>query len=351
MKVSFRLLFSALLLSALSLTIISCEKNDPILAKTRYEQGVFIVNEGPFMSGTGTITYYNPDSNIVVQDVFGVENSGTSLGNVAQSMTFHNDKAYCVVNNANKVVVLNAKTMKLEGVIEGLGFPRYFLGISNTKAYISQWGTDGVSGCIKVIDLVTNKVTKTVTVGLGTDRMLKQPSKNRVFVVNENGYDFSNQITEINTETDEVVQHFTVGYNPNSLVWDISAQRPIVLCGGKWDDSSDFGRISLIRDTDALKIRETNNGSKDLCVNKSGTLYYYTDGTSVFEKDVEPDNAPKKIFDQACYGLFFDQKNELFYCLDAKDYTTEGELVIRKLDGTIVKKIATGVAPSEVIFR
>jgi YVTN family beta-propeller protein len=348
MKVSFRLLLSALLLSAFSLFIFSCKK-DPKVVKTRYENGIFIVNEGS--NGSGTLTFYNPDSSIVVQDVFGTENNDASLGKYFQSIAFHNNKAYCVVSGANRVVVLDAKTMKYQDSIGGLEFPRYFLGLSNTKAYISQWGSDGVSGSIKVIDLVTNKVVKTITVGVGTDRMIKSPNQNRVFVVNENGYGFSNQVSEIDTETDEVITNFTVGYGPNSLVWKSATQRPMILCGGKWDDEADPGRLSLIRDTDALKIRETNHNSKDLCVNSDETLYYYTDGDSVFEKDDEPDIAPKKLFDQACYGLFFDKKNELLYCLDAKDYVSEGELVVRKLDGTIVKTITTGVAPGEVVFR
>jgi hypothetical protein len=355
MKVNFRFLFpSALLISAFSLLFFSC-KPDPVVdvAKTRYEQGVFIVNEGPFGSGSGTLTYYNPDSNIVVQDVFGKENSGASLGNVLQSMTIHNGKAYCVVNNANKVIVLDAKTMKYLDTIGGLAFPRYFLGISDSKAYVSQWGADGFSGSIQVVNLETNKITKSIALDKGSDRMLKAPSLDEVYVVNDGGYGSSNQVSKINTKTDELITSFTVNLNPNSLVWYNLANKPIVLSGGdwSWNDPTSPGSLSIIRDTDISKIGETNNSAKDLCVNSDGKTFYFTDGLAVFEKDAEPDNAPKKLFDQKCYGLFFDAKNNLFYCTDEKGFLSEGELVIRKLDGTVVKTIPTGIGPGEVIFR
>jgi DNA-binding beta-propeller fold protein YncE len=354
MKVQFRFVFPfALLFSAFSLFFFSC-KPDPIeVAKTRYEQGVFIVNEGSFGAGTGTLTYYNPDSNIVVQDVFGKENNGASLGNVLQSMTIHNGKAYCVVNNANKVMVLDAKTMKYLDTIGGLAFPRYFLGISDSKGYVSQWGADGLTGSIQVIDLVTNKVTKSIALDKGSDRMLKAPLLDEVYVVNEGGYGSSNIVSKINTKTDEVITSFTTRLNPNSLVWYDVVKKPIILSGGdwSWNDPTSPGSLALIRDTDALNLGETNNGAKDLCINSDGKTFYFTDGIAVYEKDDEPANPAKKLFDQTCYALFFDAKNKLFYCTDDKGFLSEGELVIRKLDGTIVKTIPTGIGPGEVIFR
>jgi hypothetical protein len=353
MKVQFRLLFPfALFFSAFSLLFFSC-KPDPIeVAKTRYEQGIFIVNEGPFNTGTGTLTYYNPDSNIVVQDVFGKENNDASLGNVLQSMTIHNDKAYCVLNNAKRIIVLDAKTMTYLDTIGGLNLPRYFLGISNTKAYVSQYGADGLNGSIEVVDLVTNKITKSIALGgVGADRMLKAPNSSIVYCVDDGGFGSSDKVFEIKSETDEIRENYVIGYNPNSLVWDPKTKSVATLCGGQWtyiNPNIDPGRFAFVPSATTNSVL-VQNGAKDLNVNADGSTFYYTDGSAVYA--LKSDGATLKLFDQSCYGLFFDAKNELFYCTDAKDFVSTGELVIRKLDGTIVRTIPTGITPGEVIFR
>ena len=76
-------------------------------------------------------------------------------------MTEHNDKYYIVVNNSSKIEIVNKTDFVSTGVIEGLAQPRYFLGIDNQKAYVSQWGANGLDGSLAIIDLSDNSVTKT----------------------------------------------------------------------------------------------------------------------------------------------------------------------------------------------
>ena len=56
-------------------------------------------------------------------------------------MTIVNDRGYIVVNNSNKIVVVNQYTMEKEAVIEGNSIvnPRFFVA-NNGKGYISNWG-------------------------------------------------------------------------------------------------------------------------------------------------------------------------------------------------------------------
>ena len=49
---------------------------------------------------------------------------------------------------------------------------KYFLPVSNTVAYVSQWGKDGLNGSLARIDLATNKVVKVIPVGTGPEKMI-----------------------------------------------------------------------------------------------------------------------------------------------------------------------------------
>jgi len=103
--------------------LISCSKED-VPVTTDFSKGIFVVNEGPFNSGTGTITYR--DAIDTIQDVFGRQNAGKSLGNIAQSMIKFDDKYYVSINNGAKIQVINSKDFKSVTEISGIDAPRFF---------------------------------------------------------------------------------------------------------------------------------------------------------------------------------------------------------------------------------
>src|SRR5665811_1375054 len=140
-------------------TFASCTKDDDNSVSGAFSNGIFIVNEGLFQSGTGTITYFNADSNLVKQDIFEKVNN-RPLGNIAQSMTIYNDKGYIVVNNAGTVEVVDLATFKSEATIANLINPSQFLVIDAKKAYVSDW-----IGHVAIVDLTTNTVNLTIPVG------------------------------------------------------------------------------------------------------------------------------------------------------------------------------------------
>ena len=89
------------MLAAVILTTIACTKGDE-KPESAYASGVFIICEGPFGSGTGTMSYYNRVDS-TRGDIYGAANSGAAIGNILQSYTVHNDVGYLLANNANKI--------------------------------------------------------------------------------------------------------------------------------------------------------------------------------------------------------------------------------------------------------
>ena len=50
-------------------SISSCKKDDDT-PSGKYSSGVFITNEGPFGTGTGTVSFINRDSNNIENNIF-----------------------------------------------------------------------------------------------------------------------------------------------------------------------------------------------------------------------------------------------------------------------------------------
>lgn len=332
----------------LLLTVAACKKEDCCNNFGAYSQGIFVVNEGPFGNGTGSITFNYPGIK-TEQDIFNKVNK-RPLGNVVQSMAFHGSNAYIVVNNAAKVEVVDAQTFVSTGVINGLAQPRYFLGVNAFKAYVSQWGADGVSGSIEVIDLSSLTVTKSIPLGGGPERMLLYNKK--VYVANSGGFGKSDELYVIDTSSDTVEKTLHVGDNPNSLA--IDGNTLWVLCGGyaDWVDPSNSTNGSLHSyniATGALvsNIALANNGAKDLTKADNG-LYFNFDG-SIYNL---PSNAGTvNVFaTRNSYGLGYN--NGQLYATDAKDYSSNGMVYIYNTNAAVtIDSFETGVIPNGVYFQ
>ncbi len=342
-------IFFALLLAALGLN--SCQHKEiccDVFAD--YSKGIFVANEGPY-GGTGTISWYNPNTGETRDSLFEKANNGAVLGQYVQSLTFFNGKGYIVVNGANRVVVVDAQSFKFLHSIEGLAQPRFFLPINNNSAYISQWGDDGYTGSIAKVDLNTHLVLKTIPTGRGPEKMIRVGDK--VYVANSGGYGKDSTLTEISISDDSpLILNLPSGVNPATLAYD--GQRLYYLCKGYYDDPDQSGQLDFFQGGPGV---QTPASSDDLQLNPaSGELYFF--GANTVYKAFSGGQTPvlEPLIPQGSsgmeniYGMTLDAAQNLLYCADTKNYTTAGKVYVFKTDGTKIDSFRTGLLPGEIVI-
>ena len=178
--------------------------------------GLFVVNEGNFQYGNATLSYYDPETRQVENEVFRRAN-GFRLGDTAQSMTVRNGTAWVVVNNSHVIFAIDTETFVEKGRIVGFTSPRYIHFLSDRKAYVTQlWDNR-----IFIVDPERYEITGHIecpgmTMENGsTERMVQY---GRYLYVN--CWSYQNRILKIDTETDAVVGQLEVGIQPAAMVLD-----------------------------------------------------------------------------------------------------------------------------------
>lgn len=353
MKVKFSFLFRSLLfLLGVSLGFSACKDydgdQDPNVQPVgKYDQGVFVVNEGLF-GGTGTITWYDPTTGETVQDVFGKANNGIALGQFVQSLTFRNGKGYIVVNGANRIVVVDAGTFEYVDTIGGLTLPRYLLAIDDNYAWVSQWGANGFAGSIAKVDLNTRKVLKTIPLP-GPEKMYLL-NATTLLVANSGGFGLDSTVSAINLSSEtETSRQEVSGTSPGGFAQaPFQANGPLVLCKGGFSVPNFDplpGWVGSISSGTGFAIP---NSSDDLCDAPTGKEVYFFGGGSIWAIDA---GGLRKLFDQPAYGFGCHPVSGTLYCADPKDFNSNGRVSIRRTDGTVITTFECGIAPGEVVFR
>jgi hypothetical protein len=342
-----------ILLMLFTYFVSSCKKKQEEAAPLgQYDSGVIITNEGQFNGGTGTVSFYNRNDKSVQVDVFQDVNQ-YPLGNIVQSINMINSKAYIVVNNANKIEVVDAGSFKSAGVITGFTSPRYFLPISNDLAYVSEWGTGGLNASIKVVNMASNLIVKTIAIGRkGAEKMYKKGDN--VYVACGGGYGEDSVIAVINTLSNQWVKNIEVGVNPISIVEDINGSL-WVLCKGEYKSKSG----SLVKINGVTGVVESKfvfssliSQPSSLCLNaEKNTLYFNYDG-KIISQDVNGASLTNQVVaSRSFYSLGIDPTTNIIYAGDAGNYSSNGKVIRYMPSGEKIDSFNVGVIPGSFFFR
>jgi DNA-binding beta-propeller fold protein YncE len=341
---------------AILLLIAGCDKNNEIKPAGEFSNCVFIINEGPFSAGTGTISAFDRDSLRVTPDLFETIN-GRPLGNIVQSLTVFNEKAFIVVHKANKIEVVNQTDFKSVATINGLALPRYFIGLNQNRGYVSCWDSS-----VKVINLTDYSVLASITTDSGPDEMVL--AGDYLFVINSGGLGNDSTVTVISTNDQEAVDRIVVGDNPYGIKKDVEGKIWVLCSGIGWNGfpkpGDSPGKLVCIDPVNHEIIKEFNfpdtlKHPNNLTINGTGDTLYYNHPAGIFTFPVSGTslNAQPLIPGNTLYyGLGYDPVEKMIYVADALDYAQNG-WVYRYLasDGTPIDSLQVGILPNGFCFN
>lgn len=310
--------------TCLSLIItLSCEdKNNDNLTISHYGKGVYIVNEGIFGQSSGTISYYNPTDRSIQNDIFRNENQ-RDLGNVVQSLFFLDSLAFIVVNNSNKIEIVQAHSFKEFAQILQLTQPRYFVPVSADKAYVSQWGLNLLTGSVGIIDLRNYELKGNIRngIGKGPEQMYFDSLQGLVFVCNSGALENDHIISVIDVQTDLVIDTIHVLDQPTQILkandgnlW-VSCKGKVVYGNYPQIDSVQSTEGGLVAiDPNTLQVRHCfpmGKGKPVQLITQNSAAIYFTWNETIQKFNLQQQNMIK-IYDGSFYGLSYDGQGRLY---------------------------------------
>ena len=348
-----RLFLSFILISFL---FVACQKNPTSIKKENKVQsfGAFIINEGNFTKGNGSLSFYSFKDQTVQNNIFQSVNK-RALGDVPNSMTVWDTLGFIVVNNSNKIEVIGLKSWKSVKTIEmpGAPSPRVLAVVTNSKAYVSNLKANDVA----IIDLKTLSLTNTtIAVGANPEEIVELNQK--AYVANS-GLGHGNTVSVIDVATDKVVNTIKVGDNPTSLMIDDDNEIN-VLCTGRypaWGDTTDKGTNGGVYVIDPAKQSVTDS---ILVIGHPSKISYGGNDLGFFLLNgnvVSFSTSTNKVLNDTLvkgtifyYSIEADPISQRLFVLDAKDYQSNGEAIIYDFKGQEQKRFTVGIIPGAVTF-
>ncbi len=320
------------------------------------ERGLFICNEGNFQYGNATLSYYDPETRKVENEVFYRANA-MKLGDVAQSMTTHNGRGWVVVNNSHVIFAIDLDTFKEVGRITGLTSPRYMHFVSDEKAYVTQiWDNR-----IFIVNPKRYEITGYIEV---PNMTMEQGSTEQMVQLGDylyvNCWSYQNRILKIDTRTDTIVAELEVGIQPTSLALDCNGKLWTVTDGGYEGSPYGYEAPSLYRiDPESFTIEQKFSFKKgdapsEVQLNGAGdTLYWIND--DIWAMDVTAERVPVRPFLDSrgtiYYGLTIDPQSGDVYIADAVDYTQQGKIYRYSALGELIDEFYVGIIPGSFCWK
>lgn len=324
--------------------------------------GVFVINEGNFMYGNASLSFYDPAERRVVNDVF-FNTNGLPLGDVALSMTQHNGLGYIVINNSGRIYVVDLENFQLRGKITGLTSPRYMHVLSDEKAYVS----DLYAKAIAIVNPTTFEVTGSIEVNNPGSVFYQHPTEQMIQVgkyLYTNCWSFDHTLLVIDTETDQWIETIEVLKQPQSMVLDRFDKLWVLTDGGFAGSPYGHEAPGLLRiDAHSREIEQVfrfglHDHPRSLSINGTGDTLYFIN-RHVYRHPVISEALPQPVIESpypanAAAGyraLGIDPVSSEIYVGDAIDMVQPGIVYRFSPQTTPIDTFRVGIIPGSFAFR
>lgn len=329
---------------------ISCENDDDTITpqpEGEFSDGFFVVNNGGF-NGSYGISFISNDFNRVEQNIFSSVNAGENLGLFPQSMFFDlNGLAYIISNGSNLITVVNRfGFQKVAEITTNLDNPRYGV-VVDGKAYVTNSASFDTTAddFVTVINLGDFSVETTIPILEAAEFIITDGAL--VYVQNAS-FGTGSGITVINPLTNSIETKIETGENLQNVA--INANTIFAL----HENGIDAINLSSQEISSTITMESGLDSVTNLRV--SNGQFYYTDGNSIYTSSLGSailSDEPLITYESAeasfIYG--FDVNDGLIYIADAKDFASDGKVLIYDLNGDLVFETMVGLSPNGFYFN
>ncbi|MEG2101306.1 MAG: YncE family protein [Flavobacterium sp.] len=369
-----------LLLAFAAAALQGCQEDDPIIPEevevlppetVTTVQGFYLLNEGNMNMNKASLDYYDYETGSYKRNVYGQANPDATLGlgDVGNDIGIYGSKLYSVINNSNKIEVMDVVTAKRLKVID-IKNCRYVT-FANGRAYASaydgevQLGENSPNGFVAEIDTTSLSITKTVKVGRQPEEMAVVG--NKLYVANSGGYsppNYERTVSVIDLKTFTKIKDIDVAINLHRLEADEDGDLYVSSRGDYYDIPSKLfvidTKTDLIKKTfDIACSNLTIVGDKAYIIGSefSYATFDYIINYSLINVKTETllieSFLPKAVSDEikTPYGLAVDPVSLNIFITDAGDYVSPGKLYCIDKNGNTKFTVTTGDIPAHFAFK
>lgn len=335
-----------------------CKKENPAIVFDTKEEGYIIVNEGQFGKNNGSVSFLEAEGNYIFNDLFLAQNGVSLGGDILQSIQFNDGKAYLVINNSNKIVVVDSTTFEYIDEIIGIFSPREKV-FSGAKSFITRLFTNN-------LDVYENgSFSESLDVGGDAERMFIY--NNKLFVPVKIPYGASSDVkgVKVFNLSDLSDDNFIQTVNGAESIAADGAGNLWILCNGGFSYDTDNPKVdgkiykvnpSTLEKIDSLSFGDVNFSPAELKKAVGSNDLYFREGSKIYKLNTSssPISYDLILTSSAVYtnGFLVDAVKNQVIITDAVDYSSQGDIFLYNLTTKALKKtLKSEVGPSKIYTR
>jgi len=340
--------------------VFACRENpsgpQQVVAPPSVLKAVYILNEGNFGDPTGArLSLYDIDRETVYTDIYEAANNNAHLGSIGDDMKIANGKAYIVMSGSENLNVIGLDNHML---LQTASFPGaaphdLLIDAARNKAFVTRLYTSS----ILVLNLPTLAIIDSIRVGENPQGLALDGSN--LFVCNS-GYGASKTLTIVDARADTVRKTLTLADGPTNAVLAPGGKLWVACTGNAFGTPATRGKVFIIN-TSTLAVEDsitfTENLWGSIAMGVDGFVYilgvapgsFY--GGPLHRISLATKSVLLKFIDGVFYGIAVDDISGDLYLTDAKNFSTNGEVLVFSTTGTLKKRFAAQRGPSVIAFK
>lgn len=331
--------------------------------------GFYLLNEGNMNMNKASLDFMNLQTGDYQRNIYHEVNPEISkgLGDVGNDLAIYGSKLYVVVNNSNKVEILDKYTAKKLGQIDIINcrYITFHKGKAYVSAYLGQVGDPNApNGIVAEIDTTSLEITRRVEVG-------RQPEElaaigNKLYVANSGGYsppNYESTVSVIDIQSFKEVKRIEVAPNLHRLKADAYGDLYVTSRGDYYEMPSKVYVIDT--NTESIK-RKFDIAASQLVIDDDIAYIYSTEWSYITGQNTIGyhmlDVKNEKILNRSFitdgternitlpYGIAVNPETKDVYVTDAKDYVSPGTIYCFDNAGKLKWSTITGDIPAHFAF-